>query len=463
MLKELIAECTDYDYKVSVETKKPRSWLKTISAFANGAGGSLFFGIDDGGNVVGLKNIKEDSEKISALIKARIEPRPIFVMVPHQINAAAILEIRVQPGSSTPYYYHSDGVTIAYIRSGNESIETPTYMLNELILRGTGQTFDGVLTGDSFSDYAFSFLKSKYLKRTQTRLNDRDFVSFGLVKNEHLTRAGLLLADENELLQSRFFCTRWNGVNKVSEKEVLDDDEISGSIIKQLDAAFDFYKRNTKRPWHKEEEGTIDEPEYDDIAITEALVNAIIHRDYNIIGAEACLNIYDDRIEITSPGMMLSGKKIPEVVDYPMESIRRNPIIADVFNRMNLMNRRGSGLSNITNRTNALFSDGRNHVTFASEGGFFAVRIENSKYKGNIVTANDMEEAVDDVNQLLTLNEYAVYSALKTNSKLSYDELSKEVGISRRTVARAVSALVGKGYIKRAGSAGKGGYWIVLK
>lgn len=70
MLKELIAEFTDCDYKVSVETKKPRSWLKTVSAFANGIGGSLFFGVDDGGNVVGLKNIKEDSEKIIELIKA---------------------------------------------------------------------------------------------------------------------------------------------------------------------------------------------------------------------------------------------------------------------------------------------------------------------------------------------------------------------------------------------------------
>ncbi len=463
MLKELIAECTDYDYKVSVETKKPRSWLKTVSAFANGVGGSLFFGISDEGNVIGLKNIKEDSERISELIKTRVEPRPIFVLIPHQIDSTAILEIQIQPGTSTPYYYHSDGVTIAYIRSGNESIEAPTYILNELILRGTGQTFDGVLTGDSFSDYAFSFLKSKYLKKTQTRLNDRDFVSFGLMKNDHLTRAGLLLADENELLQSRLFCTRWNGINKVNEKVVIDDDEISGSIIKQLDAAFDFYKRNTKSAWHKEGEGTVNEPEYDDIAITEALVNAIIHRDYNIVGAETCLNIYDDRIEVTSPGMMFSGKKIPEVIDYPMESIRRNPVIADVFNRMNLMNRRGSGLSNITNRTNALFSDGRNHVTFASEDGFFTVRIENSKYKGNAAAASDNGEAVADMNRLLTLNEYAVYSKLKTNAKLSYDELSKEVEISRRTVARAIAALVEKGYIKRAGSANKGGYWIILK
>lgn len=135
-------------------------------------------------------------------------------------------------------------------------------------------------------------------------------MSFGLVKNDCLTRAGLLFADENNLLQSRIFCTRWNGTDKVSEKEAVDDDKISGSIIKQLDAAFDFYKKNTKKLWCKEGEGTVNEPEYDDIAITEALANAIIHRDYDIIGAEVCLNIYDNRIEITSPGMMFSRKKI---------------------------------------------------------------------------------------------------------------------------------------------------------
>ena len=459
MLKQLIAECTDYEYKSCLETAKPRSWLKTVSAFANGIGGSLFFGVDDEGNIVGLNNIKEDSKKISELIKTRIDPKPIFISIPHEIDGFFILEIQVQTGLSTPYYYHFDGVTASYIRSGNETIEAPVYILNELILKGTGQTYDSVVTGDTFEDYAFSILKSKYLKRTNTKFNDFDFASFGLVRNGYLTRAGLLLADENELLQCRIFCTRWNGVSKVSEKEVADDVEISGSIIKQLDSAFDFYKRNTKKSWYKKEDGTIYEPEYDDIAITEALVNAIIHRDYNIVGAEVCLNIYDDRIEITSPGMMFSGKKIPEVIDYPMESTRRNPIIADVFNRMNLMNRRGSGLSNITNRTNALFNDGQNHVTYTSEDGFFSVTIENARYKNKI--HNIQNEEIN--NDSLTPKELKVLSSLKNNARLSYNELSNETNISRRTIARTISSLLETGYIKRGGSKGRNGYWIILK
>ncbi len=110
------------------------------------------------------------------------------------------MKLQIQPGQSTPYCYHSDGVTMAFIRSGNESIESPMHILNELILEGTGQTFHGVVTGYKFEGFTFSFLKSKYLKRTQLKLNDSDFASFGLIKNGCLTRVGLLFADENNLL-----------------------------------------------------------------------------------------------------------------------------------------------------------------------------------------------------------------------------------------------------------------------
>ena len=463
MLNKLIAECTDYDYKEDLEIKKPKSWLKSVSAFANGTGGSLFFGIDNNGNAIGLTDIRFKSDKISELIKSRIDPTPLFSLLPHNLEGKQILELEIQPGLSTPYYYHSDGVTVAFIRSGNESIEAPIHILNELILKGTGQTYDGVVTGYKFEDFAFSFLKSKYLKRTQLKLDDNDFVSFGLVKNDCLTRAGLLFADENNLLQSRVFCTRWNGTDKVSEKEAVDDDEISGSVIKQLDAAFDFYKKNTKKSWHKEGEGTVNEPEYDDIAITEALVNAIVHRDYNIIGAEACLNIYDDRIEITSPGMMFSGKKIPEVVDYTMESTRRNPIIADVFNRMNLMNRRGSGLSNITNRTNALFNDGQNHVFYKTDGGFFIVKIENASLSHNqkLKKGLDILETLLPIYGALTINESKVYTEIKNEPSITYDALAEKTDIPRRTIARVITSLESKGFIERKES--KKDNWTILK
>ena len=135
----------------------------------------------------------------------------------------------------------------------------------------------------------------------------------------------------------------------------------------------------------------------------------------------------------------------------------------DIFNRMNLMNRRGSGLLNITNRTNKLFNDGRNHVTYKTDGGFFIVRIENAKYKMRIDGEEDIPEVDVDLKTFLTTNELIVYDTLKENPRLSYDELSKETKIPRRTIARVVAALVEKGYIKRGGSVGKSGYWVILK
>lgn len=458
MLNKLIVECSEYEFKEELEISKPRSWLKTVSAFSNSAGGSIFFGVMDDGSISGLSDVKLKISKISELIKSRIEPIPSFEIKTKSQNGKNIIEVKVHQGRSTPYYYHADGVTAAYIRNGDQSIEAPVHILNELILKGTGQTYDTIVTGMPIKDFSFSFLRSKYRNRTGFSLKDEDFVSFGLCKDDFITRAGLLLADENNLLQCRIFCTRWNGTNKISEKEVIDDQEISGSLIKQLDSAFDFYKRNTKSGWHKEKGETISDAEYDDEAIKEALVNAIVHRDYNVIGAEVCLNIYDDRIEVTSPGTMFSGVRLPEKIDFTMESVRRNPVIADLFGRMNLMNRRGSGLSNITEKTNALFNDGKNHVFYSERGCFFVVKIENSQYES--IEKNTKEST--DGSESLSKKEYEIMDELSKDSYQTYEILSTKIGISKRTVANAISSLIEKGFIKRVGP-DKGGYWQIIK
>ena len=453
-IDELISECTDYDFKVELEDKKPKSWLKSVSAFSNGLGGSLFFGISNDKEIVGLDHIEKKTETISELIKVKLEPIPIFSLIPHIIDKKNILELKVLGGQYTPYYYSSDGNKIAYIRNGSESIPTPTHILNELILKGKGQTYDSIDSGLNKDDFAFTVLKSSFLRNTHTNFTESDFASFSLVlSNGNLTRAGVLFADENRYLQSRIFCTRWNGVDKISEDTVLDDLEVKGSIITQLNRAMDFFKSNTKRSWHKNEEGTVWELEYDEEAIREALVNAIIHRDYNVMGAEVVLNIYNDRIEITSPGMMFDGGKVPLVVTSTLESKRRNPIIADVFWRMGFMNRRGSGLANITNKTNRLFNDSGNHVFFKTENGFFKTIIYNAKYNANIGNNNGIKE--------LSEREKTIVELLKKDPTLTLDEISLALKISKRTLARIIAALKERGIIIRKGS-NKDGHWEFL-
>ncbi len=125
MLYELPAETTEYEFKVVLETKKPKSWLKSVCAFANGIGGTLIFGIDDDRNIVGLSKPQDDAERISSLIKDRITPTPDFKLEPEIIEDKTILKVIVKTGRSTPYYYHADGVMETYIRIGNESIVAP--------------------------------------------------------------------------------------------------------------------------------------------------------------------------------------------------------------------------------------------------------------------------------------------------------------------------------------------------
>ncbi|MBQ0064349.1 MAG: putative DNA binding domain-containing protein [Firmicutes bacterium] len=448
MIKQLIAKCTDYDFKEILESKKHKSWFKSVSAFSNGNGGKLFFGISNDGIVTGIKDAQNDIEKNSELIIARVDPRPIFTIVPLVEDDKTILILNVEAGFSTPYYYRYDGITEAYVRMGSQSVQAPTYILNELILKGTGRTYDSIVTSYKKEDYSFSILESYFKERTNTNFTIHDYISFGLMtKDGYLTNAGLLLANINPYRQSRLFCTKWNGITKTAENETLDDKEFDGSLIKQLNQALEFFKNNTVTKWKKIGLNTVYEYEYDETAILEALVNGIIHRDYNNLGAEVCMNIYLDRIEITSPGGMVSGEKIPESIDFTMESMRRNPIIADVFWKMRYMNRRGSGLAKITSATNQLFRDNKNHVSFMSSGAFFNVKIENSLYNSSIIAKlSDREKKIIEI--------------ISTNSKATLVELANKLNVSTKTIDRDTKKLQELGVLSSIGN-GRSRIWTV--
>ena len=120
-LKTLIAECTAYDFKLMLEEKKPKSWLKSVSAFANGLGGSLFFGIDNECVVRGLDSVQHVCEVISTKIRDYMDPLPEVEMLPQRIGNLDILQLKVSTGNYTPYYYVGDGQRVAFVRVGDES------------------------------------------------------------------------------------------------------------------------------------------------------------------------------------------------------------------------------------------------------------------------------------------------------------------------------------------------------
>ena len=248
-------------------------------------------------------------------------------------------------GQETPYYYYGDGNRIAYVRVCNESIPADAVALKRLVLRGTNLSYDSVVSLYKFDKYSFTKLRTVYRIQTGNEFDENVFISFELVNEDgYLTNAGALLADESPVRQSRLFCTRWYGLDKASGiMEAIDDKEYSGSLISLLQNGNEFVKNNSKKRWKKTGSGRIEMPDYPDQAVHEALVNALIHRDYTEIGSEVHIDIYDDRLEIYSPGGMIDGSIVQNLNTDNVASKRRNPVIADIFSRMHFMERRGSG------------------------------------------------------------------------------------------------------------------------
>ena len=349
-IAELIGETTEYDKKLLLEEKKPKSWCKSVSAFANTSGGVLIFGVSDESEIIGLDEPESDAEKISELIKTRLDPIPEFNLRFYKTEDEKVLVLLdIMKGEETPYYYSGDGVLEAYVRVGNQSVKATATELKRLVLRGKNTSYDSQNSTYKADDYSFSKLKERYKKWTGNSLDEKDLLSFGLVNEQgYLTNAGALLADDSPVLYSRIFCTRWNGLNKSGGTvDAFDDAEYSGSIISLIENGEAFIKRNNKVIWRKTNNSREEMPEYVERSYHEALVNALAHRDYLVNGSEVHIDIYDDRLEIYSPGGMPDGSLIQERDPLMVPSTRRNPVLADVLNRLCYMERKGSGFGKI--------------------------------------------------------------------------------------------------------------------
>jgi len=176
-------ENTNIEFKEKVEVKRPKSWLKSVSAFANTNGGILLFGIRDiDREAIGLDDVISDSERISKLINQRISPLPRYELNTFVENKRNFIEVKIGDGPRTPYYYDYDGRKEAFVRSGNETIPAPNHILDNLILKGQNTTFDELTSKYSISDVSFTLLAATLKRETRKEINkNKDFCSLELV------------------------------------------------------------------------------------------------------------------------------------------------------------------------------------------------------------------------------------------------------------------------------------------
>ena len=297
--------------------------------------------------------------------------------VTNPAEGKSCVDLEVQDGPAYPYYYAFDGSHTAYVRHGDQSEEATSRELNELILQGMNQTFDALPSSYRVGDVSFTLLAAtfKNLKKEDFDL-EKDLPSAGLVTDDgQITNGGLLLCDQGVLKQSRIFCTRWKGNYKGSiEEDALDDKEFQGaSLITLLQNAEDFVRNNSKNPWSIRGMTREERSDYPYKAVREVLVNALIHRNYQILGSEIHVEVFDDRLEITSPGGMMNGRRVQDMDIRHIPSMRRNQVISDVFSRLGFMERRGSGIDRILNS----YVEVAQKPTFYSDSDFFIVTLPN--------------------------------------------------------------------------------------
>lgn len=453
-LKTLIAECTAYDFKWMLEEKKPKSWLKSISAFSNGSGGSLFFGIDDKGVVRGVDDVQHVCEIISCKVRDYMDPLPDVEMIPQNIDDHHILQLKVNAGSYTPYYYVGDGQRMAFVRVGDESVPATAEQMVRLVLKGSNKTFDSLHTAFKVEDFSFTILANTFKTRTNQEWNKKFLLSFGLVTDTgFLTNAGALFADDSPLWQSRLYCTRWDGRTK---GDAINDAEFTGNVLMLLRESMNFVKSNTKRGWEKLPNGRKNKPEYAERAILETMVNHFIHRDYTVIGGEVHLDIYDNYLVVTSPGGMYNGALIQNLDIADVSSERRNPILANVMAQLDYMEKRGSGLSRICNETKAL--EGYNEALkpkFKSTPTQFQTIIFASSDTQNT------EENVGDMSEIkLTDRQTKIIHLIKKVPTISAKKMSEIMSVNPRTIERDIYIMKKSGILERQGN-NKDGIWVI--
>jgi len=370
------------DYKRSLETTKPKSWLKTVSAFANTQGGCIIFGVtDDTHEPVGLDDVQKTASKVAELIADHIEPAVQYEFnVLHGKGGRPCLELEIYRGLSTPYYYKHEQSRTAFVRRGDRSEASTFIELNNLVLRGKNLTFDELPSTYMTNDLSFTLFGATYKQITRNTLQGkRDLVSMKLMAEDgRITNAGALLSDQGGLRQSRIVCTHWNGLQKGAAHEDASDDMeyAETSLIMLLRNAEMFIQNNSRHAWRVVGMQREESHDYPKKAIREALVNAIIHRDYQVIGSEIHVDMFDDRVEISSPGGMISGHRIQDCNPMNVPSRRRNEVLADVFARLHYMDCRGSGIARMLEP----YKGYEKQPTFYSDEYMFLVTFPNCNY-----------------------------------------------------------------------------------
>ncbi len=374
---------------------------KEVVAFANTNGGTIYIGIQDNGHIMGLDNADFVMQQISNAIRDSIRPEiSMFTNIELvQKEDKNIIKLTVQQGTKKPYYLSDKGLKPSgvYVRSGTTSAPASEDAIRMMIKMTDGDSFEN--NRSLIQDLTFTSF-SKEMNLRQLEISQVQMRNLGILSGDDIyTNMGLLVSDQCK--HSIKFAV-FQGTDKLVFK---DRKELTGSIFEQLTDAFktiDFYN-STKATFH--DLLRTDERDYPEDAVREALLNAIVHRDYAFSGS-TIINLYSDRLEIISLGGLVSGMSLEAAMLGASQP--RNEKLASLFYRMKLIEAYGTGISKIISCYKGLAVQPK----FENVEGAFRVilpnthaqvlSVEDEKYlpilqlfdKQREITRSDVEEAI---------------------------------------------------------------------
>lgn len=309
---------------------------KEVIAFANTDGGVIYIGIDDHGNVTGIDNVDETYTRLTNGIRDAIHP-DVTMFVRYILQDNKVIRIEVGEGSYKPYYLKSKGMKPAgvYVRQGTSSVQASPEQIRQMIKESDGDNFedDRCLEQDLTFDEA-----KKAFKQYGVEFSVEKYRALGITKNDTFTNLALILSDQCH------HTTKIAVFNDESCTEFRDSKEFVGSIFKQFENSIDYLSLCNKTVSTIKGVVRTDKHDYPEEAIREALLNALVHRDYSFSGS-IIINVNDRKMEFISLGGLLPGLSAEDIrigVSQP-----RNKKLAEIFHRLRLIESYGTGIRRI--------------------------------------------------------------------------------------------------------------------
>ena len=466
-------ESINIEYKVEMP-KKSEKYMKTVVAFANGRGGRIVFGVDDKTlNIVGMNpdTIFQTMDSITNAISDSCEHKIYPDVTLQSIDDKTIIVVEIHPGPMRPYYIKNKGlVDGTYVRVAGTSRHAEGYMLKELILEGQNRYFDNEpceyleINEDDIKDLCDKMKKIAI----ENTWNDEEKAAIRDVTKNILITWGILKEDNGKIIPANAYalltgkmqiqptiqCAVFKGKTRAY---FVDRREFSGPIQDQVQLAFQYVLEKINMGMQIKGIYRQDVYELPINSVRELIANAVAHRNYLEPG-NIQVAIFDDRLEVTSPGMLLNTVSIKKMIEG--YSRLRNPAIANAFAYMKIIEKWGTGIPRILRECKEY---GLKKPELIDFDGDFRVNMyrREEKSKTTQTTTQITTQITTQTTIKLTKNDHEILQVIQNNPALSQKEIAMELGWTVDRVKYYLNKMKKQEAIRRIGSSHKG-YWELL-